>query len=344
MRLRWLRPLLACLVSGPLCGCGATVPMLQDVTDSRDTPIIIDSIVSKATCELQSAVQMAILDDIDLGMMPNPDTGVPIGRKLRWLDTWIADLILTITVDERSSLSPGLTTTALIEPEASTFRNRLSFATQKNFSLGLGATGSTTATRKDVLEWLIDFSEFTDPGSLALARQARDQVRKANGGRGVPRSVIVGCDKQGGSFIEGDLQIRDWLKGDAVLAVRNPQPGEAPGPYEKALLAAAKSTKKSAMQHEITFVLFYGGNITPSWKLLRVSANQGSTPFLAGQRTRTQDLILTIGPPAEPAATEPAKPGAPKPPPKPVTPSTIVQNLSISAQIGLSVRTGMTGN
>ncbi len=34
--------------------------------------------------------------------------------------------------------------------------------------------------------------------------------------------------------------------------------------------------------------------MTPSWKLVQVSANQGST-FFNAQRSRTQDLAITLG-------------------------------------------------
>jgi hypothetical protein len=48
---------------------------------------------------------------------------------------------------------------------------------------------------------------------------------------------------------------------------------------------------------EIKFVIVSNGNVTPTWKLLRVSANTGSAPLFGLGRTRTHDLIITIGPP-----------------------------------------------
>jgi hypothetical protein len=39
----------------------------------------------------------------------------------------------------------------------------------------------------------------------------------------------------------------------------------------------------------------YGGNITPTWKFVRVSGSTNS-PFYAATRTRTQDVAITLGP------------------------------------------------
>ena len=47
---------------------------------------------------------------------------------------------------------------------------------------------------------------------------------------------------------------------------------------------------------EIKFIIVSNGNISPTWKLVRVTANNGSAPLFATGRTRTHDLIITIGP------------------------------------------------
>ena len=51
------------------------------------------------------------------------------------------------------------------------------------------------------------------------------------------------------------------------------------------------------MSIEIKFIIITSGNVQPTWKLVQVSANTGGTPFFSSGRTRTHDLILTIGPP-----------------------------------------------
>jgi hypothetical protein len=54
--------------------------------------------------------------------------------------------------------------------------------------------------------------------------------------------------------------------------------------------------KPDTVSIEIKFVIVSNGNVTPTWKLVRVSANTGSTPFFGMGRTRTHDVIITIGP------------------------------------------------
>jgi hypothetical protein len=54
---------------------------------------------------------------------------------------------------------------------------------------------------------------------------------------------------------------------------------------------------------EIKFIIVSSGNVTPTWKLLRVSGNTGSTPLFALGRTRSHDVIITIGPPDQATAS-----------------------------------------
>jgi hypothetical protein len=55
-------------------------------------------------------------------------------------------------------------------------------------------------------------------------------------------------------------------------------------------------TAPDTLSIEIKFIIVTNGNVTPTWKLLRVSANTGSAPLFSLGRIRTHDLIITIGP------------------------------------------------
>ena len=55
-------------------------------------------------------------------------------------------------------------------------------------------------------------------------------------------------------------------------------------------------TAPDTLTLEIKFIIVSSGNVTPTWKLLRVSANTGSAPLFSLGRTRTHDVIITIGP------------------------------------------------
>ena len=54
-------------------------------------------------------------------------------------------------------------------------------------------------------------------------------------------------------------------------------------------------TAPDTLTLEIKFIIVSSGNVTPTWKLLRVSANTGSAPLFSLGRTRTHDVIITIG-------------------------------------------------
>ena len=58
------------------------------------------------------------------------------------------------------------------------------------------------------------------------------------------------------------------------------------------------SKKIDVYSYEIKFVIVSNGSVTPTWKLVHVSANSGALPFVSAGRTRTHDLILTFGPSA----------------------------------------------
>jgi hypothetical protein len=61
--------------------------------------------------------------------------------------------------------------------------------------------------------------------------------------------------------------------------------------------ASSGATGQDSFSREIKFIIISTGNITPTWKLIQVSANSGNAPFFSTGRTRTHDLLITIGPP-----------------------------------------------
>jgi hypothetical protein len=53
--------------------------------------------------------------------------------------------------------------------------------------------------------------------------------------------------------------------------------------------------KQNVLSHEIKFDITDTGNVTPGWKLTRVSLNQSGN-LLSATRDRTNDLTITLGP------------------------------------------------
>ena len=92
-------------------------------------------------------------------------------------------------------------------------------------------------------------------------------------------------------IFESNLGIEEWLLGATIVNNLLSSSGGGGG----------GSTKPDTISYEIKFVIVSSGNITPTWKLLKVSANTTGNFFSTG-RTRTHDLIITIGPSTGPSA------------------------------------------
>ena len=69
---------------------------------SDDSDEKVQLVVSRVKCELVRAAQLVERGDIDNQIRSSQ------GRQLEWLNTWGADVALFLTVDEKSTLSPGL--------------------------------------------------------------------------------------------------------------------------------------------------------------------------------------------------------------------------------------------
>src|SRR6266481_4137257 len=110
------------IVLGFLGGCGLYVPALSEIYDGQDTQIMVNAVVEHVQCEVQTSVQFLLLDDIDAAAAASA-AGLHQGRSVDWLNKWGAQAILTITVDEKGSLNPGVTFTPPMEPAITKFPN-----------------------------------------------------------------------------------------------------------------------------------------------------------------------------------------------------------------------------
>jgi hypothetical protein len=289
-----------------LSGCGTYVPDLQEFYQSKtEARLRVYYLVEHIECEVITSVQSVLLDDEDQAAERKAH-GQPEVEVLEWLKKWAAQITLTLSVEEKTSLNPSLTLNRYFPtiPVFSDYKTPNPVNVQRIFNLGLAAAFSTDATRKETLSLYLDFKNITAPDKLKLAREQRDTGQQPN------------CNPTDGVFIDGDLKFKDWLY-DATLpaAVQ----GGIIGNYSKALAAEEAASKKDVLSHEVTFVIIYGGNVTPTWKLVDVAANTGSLPFLAAQRTNTQDAIITLGPAQG------------------TTLSVAAQNTILASQIGIAV-------
>jgi hypothetical protein len=132
------------------------------------------------------------------------------------------------------------------------------------FNLLLGGTLSTEAQRVDKIGAFFTVSELK-----AL-------------------QVCPTEDRNRGPFIlQNDLKLEQWLTA-TMISVDNgdtPAPVNSHGPFASNVLS-----------HEVKFDIISSGAVTPVWILRSSTLNQPGN-FLGATRDRTQDLIITFGPP-----------------------------------------------
>jgi hypothetical protein len=304
---------IAITLAGSLsAGCGLSVPNIKEVWDT-DKPAETEPPLPKVPaaaqiefeikkhvyCQLKEAVQL--VNKIPLLGGPPGKLRV-IQRGLIPMD-WGAQVSLSLQVDETSGLSPGVTLNQVMPNGINVFGPGNTVTTAQSFGLGFGGTFSSTATRIDKFDpfWSIAFLMIPDSPS-SICKPGQDPLMD-RGWTAATSSPLI---------LEGDLGIKDWLLGAMEVSTALASVGSPPAPLPAggggggstsggsggggSGGGATGNPGKDAVSYEIKFVIVSSANVTPTWKLVRVSANAGSSPFFSTGRTRTHDLIITIGP------------------------------------------------
>jgi hypothetical protein len=137
------------------------------------------------------------------------------------------------------------------------------FPMEQSYTTILGGSAGAQATRTINLEFYYDFaSEFL----------GRDFDR---------RHAPEKCRPLGTFQIEGDLKITEFID-------------MATFPFYLPGNVSAKPP--DATSQEIEFLTTIDGNISPTWKLLRVTAGGGAPGMFDANRSNTHDVIVSIGP------------------------------------------------
>lgn len=313
---RFVAATMSCVL---LAACGAVSPEIKEAWDGEGKPgdpsikkppfsataQIEFEIRRKIYCELRTAV--VHVNDYPYTAFDQSNT--LLGKRLMIPKEWIAQLSLSLQVDESTALAPGVSYNQVMRNAVATFGVGNTITQGQSFNLGFGGTVSATATRND---------KFNPTYSIAWLMNKptdKDNCRPENDifQNDYPRSSPF--------LIESELGIEKWLLG-AMLA-ENLLPSQPPivpqqpakrhaGGSPMAAMAAdpgggggdkgGGSLGPFSVSTELKFVIITSGNITPTWKLLQVSANTSGNLFAAG-RTRTHDLIITIGPPTQDTAS-----------------------------------------
>jgi hypothetical protein len=295
-------------------GCGVTVPQMPEIWDlaaDTDATQHMEMQIKKAIfCELRDAVHLARQKyhyqnfSGTKVVTTKEDEPVP--------DSWGAQITLTFTVEEVSKLNPGV---SLISPIG-----KPSLA--QTLTGGFGGTLSSDATRVDKFETFYTISEIAN-------------VFSRNDICSVAPTAILGPESHSSPFLViSDLGIREWLPGaTAVSGFLRSSRQAADG--EGAPLSSGASFAADSISYDIKFVVITDINATPTLKLVRV--NTPSSPaFFDTSRTRTHDLLITIGP-GSTTTTKTAK-GTVK---RTVGPSQSASNSHLAQEIGNAVAAGL---
>jgi hypothetical protein len=268
--------------SGALGGCGLYVPAKSEVRS--DEPIdrgpgktgysqqgdYEDKIVSHIVCELALGLNKAKHD-----------------FSLPWLDKWGTAVTITITAQDQSGISPGVSFIDPLHNVIQSFPTGGNVTLPQSTSVSLGATGAATASRTETIQYT-----YLNSDLLQFANYHPD----------------CAADLISGAQVDGDLKIRQFLYDKAMIA----QQGNASLYDKRSMGFKANKFKRpnrswewpvfNTITEEIMFIAAYGGNVTPTWKLATFTANTSGS-LLAAQRTYTNDLIFTLGPVKPPTET-----------------------------------------
>jgi hypothetical protein len=248
-----------------LAGCGTFTPEIEEFWGSpADASVKVNKISGQVVCELRRAVQQVFADYQNgyLELRSSPGHPAPKVRDLAWFEKWGAQVTLNLNIIENTSISPGVTLNKVLPNAVTPFPVGGNVTTGQSVSTALGGTFTTTATRTDKI------------GIFYTVKELR------YGTPSIDKTCFVGS-ANADLFLQSDLKLRDWLRAALLPSGAN--------------IVDFANNSKNTISHEVKFEIVTSGSVTPSWKLVRVSANSAGTFFGAG-RTRSQDLTITVGP------------------------------------------------
>ena len=319
----------ALMMCTTVAGCGTAVPTISEPWEKGfsghpDSKPYVTPVT--ASGELEFEIKKNVYCELLHAVTDLKKYDAPLSFRGKIVDTqfipdsWGVQLSLTMEVDDNGAANPGV---SFITP----------LSAMHSHSIGLGAQLSSTATRLD------KYSSYYNIGYL----KSKDAQNPCDTD---PFDTATSkADRS--SFLVSNLAIKEWLADSlfvsrSILSYGTASGVSAPGSLSSITPNGPSAVKKKnssqgaastpsgsigqdAVSIEIKFIVVTTGTVNPSWSLQRVQADTGMNPLLFAGRTRTHDLILTVGP---------------------ATPATDYSNLSLqigqavssSARTALSVR------
>jgi hypothetical protein len=270
------------------------VPSIQEGWQGPDGTKELEFEIKKSIyCELRHAVQQTNTEwQVSV---QDPQTHTTTTPKPIIPYNWGVQISLLLQVDEVTAFNPGIGITVPFSNVVTVFSNG-NVTTPRSFSIGLGATIQSTSTRIDkfnpyyTIDWLMQKDAITSP-----CLPKNDPVFGLIGSGGAP---LPPSEHRATNFssplLENDLGITKWLEDAMFTNVVLPS-------HDPAATTSAGQTPDT-VSIEIKFMVVTSGNINPMWKLVPVTFNNGALSLVQAGRTRTHDLLITIGPPDEKTA------------------------------------------
>jgi hypothetical protein len=163
------------------------------------------------------------------------------------------------------------------------------------FSFGFGIQTSSEASRQESIAATYAFNDLLLEGPIAK------------------------CSDENGILIHSDLKIGEFISNKAYVTRI---PGTLP-PTATTTDPSGKPKFLDALSYEAKFIVIYGANATPGWTFVRLSVNPAQ--LASAMRTKTQDVLITLG-----EVTNPARP--PNVPPQLSSQAETLHNARLSGQ------------
>lgn len=224
-------------------------------------------------------------------------------QNVEFMKEWAAKITLTINVDEKIGINPGLALTKFFRSYSNTLRSGEVITGGRSSELGLGGGLASTATREQEVTWFLVFSDLFDERKHAGAT----------------------CGGDNPFLMEGDLKILESLFSGVFAGSLQRNTSD---PFET-------GGRLQVVQHLVSFLIEASGSVTPSWRFVDVTANSGGS-FFGLNRNRKDTLLITMGP------TQLAESGR-KLRQKRIVPSDSVDSSHLARQIGTSIGSSLMG-
>ena len=315
-----MRNLLSAPLSAAVClvvgGCGLGVSQLPEVWDQSDpasTAHMEIQIKRAIFCELRKGALLARSENSS--KYSYKDTNVTSAADLPFPDTWGAQITLTLTADEKSNLTPSVSVKNPIAP-VSVFSQNVA----QSYTTTFGGTFSSENVRYDKYNFYYTAKDLIDGAS---------QYDVCNS----PPSRLLGPPTSSSRFVDASgLGISEWLPG-AIFVSDFQRSSRANANGEGDALGVSGSFAADSVTYDNKFVIVSEANVAPTWNLVRIGT--GTSSLFDANRTRTHEILITIGPGQ--TAPGPKNPKTGKKTLVNVGPSAAAINSHLASEIGSAV-------